>query len=815
MSFQNISPDQEKSLLDGVLAGNYTLLLGAGASHDSSNQFGNLPLAGDLLKELLDATEVSSGPSLQKVFATLNPGEVERLVTKRLSGSTPGPTVNGIARYNWRRIFTFNIDDALEQALKKSGRQEILPIHFSDPFVDLQTNAQLPLVYLHGTVNYPDREYVFSRDQYIRVIRGQNPWMVILSSIVANDPLIITGSSMDEVDLEYYLSHRSPASSRDDVGPSVFVSSDVNRISKAFCDQHNLLQFIGYSRDFINYLHDRIPNPPPVEERVAAGIRELLPKYLSRTATIQFDADFELVPIPTTSKISVNKFYHGSPPSWSDLDNQLDISRPVTQQLTTRATSTYGGRQILALLGPTGSGKTTVLKRVAYNLSSLGRFHILWASELGRLAKSTASTIDAIDEPIILAIDNLADHAQSISDVLSLAERDDLFIIGAERSYRKQYLNRMFGTRGYEVVNLSSLYRSDVDRLIEKMTERMLVGSHKVLGRDRTFINSLSRDPIAVATCRVLNDLRPLRRIVGSLISSSSEEEISALTMVGLAEHCFKGGVKRSIVSSFYDSKTLQGMIDGQTALGLRYVDRGRDYVVTENSTISDEFLDRVREERFGIVEKAFDHLALGLAPFVNRKTIRARSPEARLAGRLFDYDDIVERFLGDKSEDFYMRTREAWRWNSRFWEQAALLMLEKSVRCGDSEESKEYLEESLQRARYSVAIENHPFGLTTLGRVLMSLAQRTAETGSQSFEEALECLRKAIDLEKRNGRITQHPYSTIIYGAGEYLSAGGTLTSVQKHEVRQAAEHVRQRWKDEKDIKDSADRLLTMEGLC
>ena len=46
------------------------------------------------------------------------------------------------------------------------------------------------------------------------------------------------------------------------------------------------------------------------------------------------------------------------------------------------------------------------------------------------------------------------------------------------------------------------------------------------------------------------------------------------------------------------------------------------------------------------------------------------------MVGRLFDYDDVVSKWLQDEADNFYDRTRDAWKWNSRYWGQVALLNL-------------------------------------------------------------------------------------------------------------------------------------------
>jgi hypothetical protein len=60
------------------------------------------------------------------------------------------------------------------------------------------------LVHLHGSVDFPDRGYVFSRDEYIRQITTINSWMTILAQFMRSEPFVIGGSSLDEVDIDYF-----------------------------------------------------------------------------------------------------------------------------------------------------------------------------------------------------------------------------------------------------------------------------------------------------------------------------------------------------------------------------------------------------------------------------------------------------------------------------------------------------------------------------------------------------------------------------------------------------------------------------------
>jgi hypothetical protein len=128
------------------------------------------------------------------------------------------------------------------------------------------------------------------------------------------------------------------------------------------------------------------------------------------------------------------------------------------------------------------------------------------------------------------------------------------------------------------------------------------------------------------------------------------------------------------------------------------------------------------------------------------------------------------------------------WEWNSRYWEQFALLKLDKSLKT-TSGERFDLLSQSLSHARFAVKIERHPFTLTTLGRVLIEQMKQSPDKSEDSFSEAFKCLEEAIRAEGMSNRITIHPYTTLSNGAVYYLRHGGRLTPQQLESIRKHSE--------------------------
>lgn len=107
-----------------IRSGQYNLLLGAGVSLDSTSGRPAmcLPGAGALRDELASALPgVRPNSSLSRLYRVANDKNlVDALITKRFINCTPGNTVSAITKFNWRRIFTLNIDDALESAYRSN-----------------------------------------------------------------------------------------------------------------------------------------------------------------------------------------------------------------------------------------------------------------------------------------------------------------------------------------------------------------------------------------------------------------------------------------------------------------------------------------------------------------------------------------------------------------------------------------------------------------------------------------------------------------------------------------------------------------------
>lgn len=763
-----------------LLSGGYNLLFGSGVSLDSRNDRGELLPSGEELRRALCAlTGAPETTSLPRVYGLLTEEQRKAELTQKFRDCRPGTSLLPLPRFLWRRLFTLNIDDVIENlyAGALDAKQSLVPINYDAQFEPTPDRSEIQTVHLHGWVQRPGVGYVFAHTEYARVMRNLNPWMHLLSEILASEPFIVAGTSLNEIDLEYYLSHRTSATPRKGRGPSLLIHPNPDVVTYADCERHGLTLVKATIGEFLEWLTHEFPSPPRVADLVVPDTSSLFSCQPQAQSLLRFFSDFELVQSADVPRAATpSGFMYGREPSWQDLNQHCDIERQASTSLLAEvrarvATESTGLTDVLCVLDGAGAGKTTAARRVAHDLahSGVAVFSLSTTSKID--SQAARQCIRQLAGRAVLLVDGLADHVAQVAELLdeaAVAER--VVVLGTERSYRRDYIELVLGAQAASYMGLGGLDLNESLQLLERYREFGLVASSAALKDPTRFARELLGEPAAVAICRILNDFRPLGRIIDSLWDAASEEERLPYMCVALSEYCHKTGLIYSLLQRIAGPRMPIGpLFDVAKPLPLAESAIDSEYVVAYNSVIADRLLHKIARTDRATMLEVFLALAEALAPHVNRLAIMARSPEARLAGRLFDFDKVVGPLLKESAHEFYLRSQPEWEWNSRYWEQRALLAAESD------------LQTAVQYARHAVAIEHHPYPLTTLGTVLLREMEATPSRRDLIFAEAFDVLCQAIDAEAKRSRITVHPFCTLLHGAARFREAGGELTQKQR----------------------------------
>lgn len=573
-----LPPEVFSEFRSSLHAGHYNLLLGSGVSLDSMDSKGEKLISAAALAEVLcGLKKAKAGTSLARVANALTKEEVKEHLTDRYKKSSPGKTVGLITNFVWRQIFTFNIDDALEAAYAKNkhSRQKNEPLNYHENYRTTLNKGTVYSVHLHGFVGDSEAGYVFSTSDYARVTRGLNPWMHVLSELLSSEPFIISGTSLNESDLDFYLSGRNESSPRANRGPSILVEPFPDALTQSDCERYGLILVKSTMSEFLEWVVKEFGSSPTVDELVVPQNDNIFRPALTRIERISFFSSLKIIrAVSREANPERSAFLYGQPPGWSDLESSLDVlgsnDARLIEDLDNFFNSSASGLRILCAVGGAGSGKTTAIKRSAYDYVKRGML-VLW---LGGRSSANIDIIlkglSSIDVPYVLVVDNLADHIALVRSVFhKIKMRNKVVILSGERSYRRQYMDRSISDLPIKFINIKDWSKNEHLRLIERYRQFGLVGDPAVVRSPQRFSIKLVGDSVAVATCRIMNDFKPLDGIIASLVGESNNNDVMSYAIAALSEYCYSAGVQYPILNRAWDNPRLEDQIAYDCALPL------------------------------------------------------------------------------------------------------------------------------------------------------------------------------------------------------------------------------------------------------
>ncbi len=193
--------DTIKRVAQGLAHTEYSLLLGAGASIGAVG--GNkraLPTGIGLRDALVSDFQVPTDGeelSLSQIFAFLQQNThqpVEQYLEDWFSNCEPS-WQNLLAEFNWKRIWSLNIDDVLEQAYKKEGRP-LEALTWNERFSERSPSKEQQLIHLHGIAgnlstkegSIRNRDLVFSLSDYVYAVTNARTWHKVFLDEFAGPP---------------------------------------------------------------------------------------------------------------------------------------------------------------------------------------------------------------------------------------------------------------------------------------------------------------------------------------------------------------------------------------------------------------------------------------------------------------------------------------------------------------------------------------------------------------------------------------------------------------------------------------------------
>lgn len=777
-------PEEIDFIIEGIKNGKYSLFLGAGVSKDSFDSSGQSLKDGNEFRKLLcDVTEMPSSTPLSSVAQLLSAEDKKKYITKPFSNTIPGETYKHLSNFIWKTIYTLNVDDCIEQHYSKTvdTKQSIISKNYKDSFETSDSMNNLQVIHLHGYARKPEQGYVFDLNEYINNIIEQNTWYKVFANSFSTNSFIVSGISFNEPDFIYYVNQRNQNCIRDDFYPSLLIEPFPNKLTRQQCEKHNLLLIESTFGEFLELIISRLKHVPSVYELLVGQNRTFSNTNLSKEQISLFFTQFiQIKRSELNKKEKKNLFFRGFEPSINDIILNYDINRNCTKKLYEKINKNLQNKSKSFILvnGKTYSGKTTSILRALYQLSENGIMVFQLKSITGFDIKNTVQCLDLLHKKTVIFIDNLSDYIEITNRFFS--EVKNVLVVGAERGYREMHIQKVLNCT-YDIFNCDKQDVSEIKELIGKYNNLGILADANAIHHLDSFVSEQLKQTIGETVCTLVNDFSPLQKKMEKLISVYDYNEKNILATAVLAYHCYRIGLNYEIfqrtISRGYN---LFSYFKKDLPIKLAFTDginNENDYIVPENKVLANCAFQYFLENDKVLLQNVYKQLLGELSYYVTRQTIKSRTAEARLVARLFDIDDIMKLLFDENIENVLEEVQEKWKWNSRYWEQRALAIINTD------------LDKSLLHAQHAVAIEKHPNTLTTLAKVQFRMMETDDTNRLVKFEIAAKSALQAMNLETRRNYHAIQPLIVLRNGLKLYLehSDASSINKDIRYEIKGA----------------------------
>jgi tetratricopeptide (TPR) repeat protein/GTPase SAR1 family protein len=468
--------------------GRLMIFLGAGATTGCKDSGGRDLLLSDDLAELL-ATESAfdyADEPLSQTYAAAREklgGRVDRILEERYKHCTPSPAYRTVAAFPWPRVYTTNIDDSFESALRAGSKQQLNirlrndRISDRDPFY-----SKLDFVKLNGSIDRLDKGLVFSPDEYARATAEEAFWHEELARDYFNHCFLFIGSSLREPTLRYHI-ERYRATSGDEEGESFVLTPNATEIEVSSLRRNNLTHIPGSIDDFAKWLRTTFPHIHTPEDLALKRFPQLTLFRDAKNAEKYAKVFAAIFPVSraTLSLLAgdiqpagrIRDFYRGFKPRWRDILDQVPAELHRLQSFIQRAIQSLSTDKLLVVTGAAGSGKSTLLMQAALGLSDKSQLPTYYLPDpVSNFAEIVSALETSNSSRYILLTDKLDAMSEEISQVLSSGRARKMFLVGSER--RHIWSDRTVGRLGEFCPNpfdMGDISENDAKRLLLKLEQ--------------------------------------------------------------------------------------------------------------------------------------------------------------------------------------------------------------------------------------------------------------------------------------------------------------------------------------------------------
>ena len=505
----------DSKLLDDILSGNTVLFMGSGASAGSILEDGSKsPLGNELAAKIYQhfyPTSTYSNEPLTQVSSFVQkkygPQQLHDFLYDYLKNIKPSVGLQKLVQFKWFNVYTTNIEQALEEAYKKEIKrgQKYKAIVGPMDISSFNRLEEVNIFKLHGCISRKDEPLVFSLDEYATSKEIHLKLFYNLGVDLIERPIIFIGYSMLDSNFQEVWStikkyfHNSHLRKLYYVAPFLkephidYLTSEGFEVFNMTCDEFAdmlIHKTLGNRKSLNEYY---------TEKTSAITVFNSVKISPEKKYHISENYEFPLVEVKK-NHANNNGFYKGSEATWADIKFDKDGKRDLLSTMTDAFINWHGVAKFdfWIVLGKAGDGKTTFIKRLAYEMSlKIGDFVLFSKSRCSLDPTELLDLYNELKKPLVVIIDNLVDQVNKVNKLISFFKtaKAPILIIGSCRNSDWSIYNVDFAVKPNEF-RIEELSDFEIDDLLSKLESNNSLGYLKDLGiqeRHRLFKNSSDR----------------------------------------------------------------------------------------------------------------------------------------------------------------------------------------------------------------------------------------------------------------------------------------------------------------------------------
>lgn len=493
--------EKTEELRSSLLNNMPTLFLGAGFSRGALCESGVMPTGAELKDELFtmfveDRVNEKKINQIKRyglremcdcIDSLVPNGKMERekFLTERLRGTQPNEKGfhKLVLKYPWRRIYTVNIDDLVEN-IYDSVQKKYRSISSRKDVPEL--GSEMELIKLHGCVRNAGEGYVFSKKEYNTLINQKINLGLLefTNEIYSSNDIIFIGASMDEPDLEYYLQLYENMQIRRKKSKLFFIDPDPSVSLEQWGDSLNATILEWDTEQFLTFVSELKYDP---EKQQRARLE------LSRNGFFRLRDSIELFKENYDSNI-----YQGFSCDWQDVFEYWTFSHNVcikAEEELVRLLKEDSKTKCFCIYGSSFSGKSTLLKQLGHYLFKHDYEVLEYTGTYFNCSVITNYIFESDFSKYAIVIDNAPFYYPVLEKILQTNfSKKEVVIVCASRAYyhrkKKYYLS---GNCIYEYNCEDCIKPEDAKKIYSVLDDKNALGYLYDYKDDERYIGEIVR----------------------------------------------------------------------------------------------------------------------------------------------------------------------------------------------------------------------------------------------------------------------------------------------------------------------------------